>query len=375
MFQPQELKRLAPLFLFWAGYTIVFFLWVKTFFYTLPFLLGLLIATAIQPLIRFLEKKTHLGHTKASFLAAGAVMGAVLLCIIVLGTFAVKEISAFIVRASMDGFSQFSKPVAEFLSGIGRYLERFELKILEQNQKEIMDLLQNSWEMVLSFLNALLGVITSLPIVLTLVIVTIVSTFFIARDLEHLREWAKRVLSPDTASCAKSVTSRGTGKSYALSYLILYFITFCEAMIVLSILGIPYSLTLSLITAVADVLPVLGPGFVFLPLSIYQLLIGQYAKAAGLLIGWGVMSLIRQISEPKLVSNSVKIHPLAMLAAIYFSLVRKSIWLLFYVMFFFTLYSSLKGLGVLPPFFETDEKENGKGPFGKGETPEEPESS
>ena len=54
VFSLKSWKRLVPLLLFFLGYSLLFFLWVKTFLYTLPFLAGFLIALAVQPVIGFL---------------------------------------------------------------------------------------------------------------------------------------------------------------------------------------------------------------------------------------------------------------------------------------------------------------------------------
>lgn len=363
MFQRQELKRLSPLLFFWAGYTLLFFLWVKTFLYTLPFVLGLGIAVAVQPIIQFFDRRFHWNHTVSTAVVTACVLGAFFFLLGFLGILAVREITAFLVRVSEDGFSEFSQPMAELFNKIGKYLQKLDLNLLEQNQQEIMSLLQNSMDIIIGFLRTVLGLLTSLPTILTMVIVTIFAAFFIARDLEHLRSWIKQLFSSSILSHVKDARnhSEGLGRKYLASYLLLYFITFCESGIIFYLLGISYPLTTALITAAADLLPVLGPGFVFLPLLLYQLLTGQYATAAGLLIGWGIISLVRQVTEPKLISSTMKIHPLSMLAAIYFSLVGKSIWILFYVMFFFLLYSVFRNTGALPALTEKEPSCNQEG--------------
>ena len=82
MLQKGELRRLWPLLVFFVLYSLGFFLWVKTFFYSLPFLLGLLAAAAVQPVIAFLEKRCKCSHAAASawgaapaLLAAAALTG------------------------------------------------------------------------------------------------------------------------------------------------------------------------------------------------------------------------------------------------------------------------------------------------------------
>lgn len=354
MLRRAELKRIFPLVIFWFVYTVLFFLWVRTFFYTLPFLLGLLLAAAIRPLVQLLEHRLGWKHGPASAAATAAVLAVVFGLLGFLGVYAVREITELILRVSQDGFEELSKPVAELLNRIGASLQRMDLQFLEQNREEILGLLQESLDLIVGFLGAALGVITSLPTVVTMVIVTVFATFFISRDMGKLAVWARQLLSAGAIAHMKNAAenSGGKGRRYFAAYLLLYCITFCETCIILTVLELPYPLTTGLITAAADFLPALGPGLIFVPLALYQLLTGRIAKALGLFIGWVLIALIRQIIEPKLISGAVKVHPLAMLAAVYFSLVAKSLWILLYMTGFFTLYGAFRETGALPPLLK-----------------------
>lgn len=356
MFQKSELQRLQPLLLFFALYSAGFFLWVKTFSYSLPFLLGLLIAAAIQPAIVFLEKRCRCSHAAASALAAGLALAAAVAAAGLVGYYGVKETVSFLVKASEGGFPEFTPPVQAFFKRMGEFFGDLDMDFLQRNQEELMEFLKGSMGLVLSCLGALLGVVTSLPTLLALLLTAAFSTFCFSRDMGRLRAWVRRMLSDSAAGTVKSglESSAGTGRKYFLSYLFLYFITFCETCVILSLLGIPYPLTTGLVTAAADLLPVLGPGIVFTPLAVYQLLIGEYMKALGLFIGWLVITCIRQVMEPKLVASTAKVHPLAMLAAVYFSLVSGSLWTLLYVMGLCMLYAFLREAGALPPILPKD---------------------
>ena len=230
------------------------------------------------------------------------------------------------------------------------FLQELDLDLLLQNREKILEWVQGSLGLVLSCLSAVLGVLTSLPTLLTLVLVTGCAAFFFARDMGKLKAGLRGLCSDRAAGCLKNAarSSTGAGRRCLLSYLLLTFITFCQACIILSILGIDYPFTISLVTAAADVLPVLGPGLVFAPLAVYQLLLGEYAKALGLLIGWGVITLVRQVAEPRLVAATVKVHPLTMLAGVYFSLVAGSLWVLLYVLGLCQLYAAFRENGALP---------------------------
>ena len=66
------------------------------------------------------------------------------------------------------------------------------------------------------------------------------------------------------------------------------------------------------------------------------------------------MTCVRQVIEPKLVASTIQVHPLAMLAAVYFSLAAGNLWVLIYTVGFFMLYSLLRSAGILPTIGASD---------------------
>ena len=180
MFSLKSWKRLAPLLLFFLGYSLLFFLWVKTFLYTLPFLAGFLIALAVQPVIGFLQKRLKLPHGPATL--AATILALVVLCggLALLGVLAVREITAFLTRAAQNGFAEFSQPVTDFLNRAGEFLSQFDLDFLELHSQEILEALQNSMDLVVTCMGAALRLLTSLPTIVTLVIVAVCAAFFFA---------------------------------------------------------------------------------------------------------------------------------------------------------------------------------------------------
>lgn len=350
MFQWSAWKRLIPLGVFFSGYTLLFLLWRFTFFYSLPFLLGLLFAMALQPVIRFVEKKLSFSHSAASGVVTVLALLLLFAALILLGCYAVGEITRFLLRAAQGGFPEFSPPVRAFLGRISDFFKNLDGDFWARNQEQLTELLKSSADLILAAMSKLLGLLTSLPTLVTMLLVTAFAAFFIARDFDRLCGWAKALLSRKGLSLisAAAKSSTGTGRRYVLSYVLIYFISFCEAFVILYILGLPYPLLTAAITCVADVLPVLGPGIVFTPLAVYQLLTGEYGRGLGLLIGWLIMTCVRQVIEPKLVASTIRIHPLAMLAAVYFSLAAGSLWVLLYTAGLFMLYSVLRKAEILP---------------------------
>ena len=357
---PSGAKRLA---LFFAAFTLAFLLWVKTFFYTLPFLLGLLLALALGPVTAFLRKRWGLSPGGAALAAVAAAFALLTACLAGAGVLLARELASFLERASRDGYQEFAGPVAEFLRQAEGFLARLDLDFLRAHQEELAAALQGGLDLAVSCAKAALGLLTSVPAAVTLVLVTACAAFFFARDMDALAGWARRALPPQAARHI-SAARRGAGSSgrrYLLSCLFLYFLTFCETCVILGVLDLPYPVTIGLLAAVADVLPVLGPGFVLAPVAGYQLLVGDVPRALGVVLGWLVIAAVRQVTEPRLISSSAKVHPLASLAAVYFSLVGRNLWLLVYVLGLCSLYGILRETGALPPLSRVGLRKDGPG--------------
>ncbi len=357
MFQMDELKRLSPLGIFWGGYTLLFLLWRASFLYTLPFQLGFLVAVLLQPGVGYLQKRFHARRGPASGMLAVLALGMLLLPLCLLVYFSIRELTLFLIRAAEGGFPEFSPPVRAFFQRVGDAFHKLDWDLLQRSQQEWMSLLQNSMETVTAVLSGLMRLLSSLPVLAALLLATAFASYFFTRDFPKIKQWVRGLLSLKTRKVLRAAKtgSSGTGRRYLLSYVLLYFISFCEAFVILSVVGIPYPFLTALLTCAADVLPVFGPGLVFVPVAVYQLLTGAYAKAAGILIGWAIMSMLRQLVEPKLVASTTRIHPLAMMAGVYFSFAAGDLWVLFYVMGLCISYSALRSAGALPPLLKPKE--------------------
>ena len=74
---------------------------------------------------------------------------------------------------------------------------------------------------------------------------------------------------------------------------------------------------LAFLIALADLLPVIGVGTILIPWGIVMLLQKNFYLGFGLLILYLVISLIRQVAEPKVLGKSLGLHPLLTLFATY----------------------------------------------------------
>lgn len=98
---------------------------------------------------------------------------------------------------------------------------------------------------------------------------------------------------------------------------ILMAITFGELLIALTALEVEYALAVSLLIALIDMLPVFGTGTVLIPWAAISLVGGNIRLGIGVIIAYGVITLLRNLIQAKLLGDSLGLHPAATLVAIY----------------------------------------------------------
>ncbi len=161
-----------------------------------------------------------------------------------------------------------------------------------------------------------------LPSILIFVIAAIVSTYFFSSDYETLKKKLLEIAPKSWKISYKRTRNQlsETLLAYIRAVLILVCIMFVELSIGLSILRVPNSLLIAAVIAIIDALPILGTGWVLLPWAIISIFSGNYIFAIGLAIIYGVVMVVRNLIEPKIVGEHIGLHPLATLISIYIGL-------------------------------------------------------
>ena len=177
--------------------------------------------------------------------------------------------------------------------------------------------------------NPVISTAMSVPSKLVAVLIFFIASFFLTLGYDGLAETAKKALKKGTAdkiSTVKRITLHSLGQM-AKSYAIIIGITFCEISIglgILKLIGVytgNHLFTIAIFTAVVDILPVLGTGAVMIPWALYCLLIShQFGMALGLIVIYALITVLRQIIEPKLVGANLGIPPILTLMGMYIGL-------------------------------------------------------
>jgi sporulation integral membrane protein YtvI len=184
-------------------------------------------------------------------------------------------------------------------------------------------------ELDLSMLSAPLSgawsVIKSLPSTILSVVIAVVSCFFMASDYDKVKELFLSFFSDNRRKYiikTKRTATKAIGKLFK-AYITIMAITFAEmflGLFLLKLIGVydgSYIAIISFVTCIIDIIPVLGTGTVLIPWAVYNLVFGNFGMGIGLLVIYGVITVIRQIIEPKLVANEAGLPAIVTIMAMF----------------------------------------------------------
>lgn len=302
---------------------IVVYLLFKLGIFLFPFTLALFFSIMTQPFSRFLEKKLKFSQKIAT------IVSIVLFLVIFLGFISLSalrlsgeiyKLSINLNKYSKEAQSLWNTAIDKVYSLLGYFPEGFD----EQVKNSINGFIRMGTSKLGSFINSLINFITSIPTIILYICITILSTFFISLDKNKImafleqqfpKSWIKKVYN------IKREMFNVLG-SYIRAQIILMTICFFELLISFNILSflkfnLQYPLIFSIVICIIDALPILGAGAVLLPWSLISFVTGDINLGLALLVIYFLVLSVRQMLEPKLISQNLGVHPLVTLISMY----------------------------------------------------------
>lgn len=346
------LKKVDRLVLFFVIYTLIFFIFFGTIGYTLPFVLAILFAYILQKPTRYLITKCKFKNSWASLLTTFLFFAIIItpltfgISSIINELIALGKSASDYVTSNSDKFANWYKDIDLYYKNLDPYIT----SAIESSLASLPAKLSSLAVLVTSkTVTILLNFIMSLPYLMMLVLFTLMSTYFFTKDMSSAKNKILSTFKGSNLSGVIGIFNEGKKMllNYSLSYLLIIFITFIETLIAFSIFGVKYSLLLSVLCGIFDILPVLGIGTIYIPLAGIYLLSGNYFTSIGLIICYVAVTIIRNIIEPKLVSSTLGLHPVAILAALFIGLKAAGFTGMLYCVFLVVFYNVLKKVDVL----------------------------
>ena len=164
--------------------------------------------------------------------------------------------------------------------------------------------------------------IAGIPGLIIKMVLTIISCFFFLLDYDKVIAFFCSFVPKGKEKNLETIKwyVKNTLLVYIRSYSLLFLMTYIELAIGFQIIGIPYAPIIGLMVAVFDILPVLGTGGVLLPWTVILFVMKKIPMGIGMFILYLVITVIRNVLEPKLVGKQIGLHPLATLISLYVGL-------------------------------------------------------
>lgn len=311
---------------------VAVYLFFRLAVFFMPFLVAFIISLMLEPIIRFIMKKTRLTRKASSIIVF-------ILAIAILCGILVWAVTTLITEASnlLTNLNSYIYTGYHFFQKIVSSIDLSKIHI----PQEVMSIIQNSG---MEFLNTVtewakvaltkvIDFITSVPTLGVYCGITLIALYFMCVDkiymidqLEHhLPEtWVKRI-GVHLKALIKSLGG------YLKAELILVVISFVISLIGLYIFyfigwNIQFPLIIALGIAFVDALPIFGSGTVMIPWAGILAFSGDIKLAIGVFVLWCIMSIVRQLIEPRIVSGQIGIHPIFTLIAMYTGFQFMGVW-------------------------------------------------
>lgn len=287
----------------------------------LPFMIAFLIAALLNKPINYFSQKTHI---KRQFVSLAAVIlffaltTGILFWIFAVGLNSVNHIFSFLPEVFQSFVIPLIGQIFEKIENLFKNVDPALVSVIESDASTLLDTL-SSWIIQLSesILSAATGIVSQIPSIFMKTVITIIVTFFITMDFQNMTEYITKHFPQNKLKFVEElkVFLFRTLPKFIISYGIILFMTFIELWIGFKLLKIPYAGVIALAIAVLDILPVLGTGGVLIPWGIIELVLGDFPMAAGIFIIYIVITVIRNIVEPRFIGKQMGLHPVVTLAS------------------------------------------------------------
>ena len=346
MFTSEFIKKAKNVAIYLVIYTLLFVLLFSTLNYTMPFILAFLIALWIKPVTDFIKKEFKLGNSISSLISTILVY----LFLMSIFTLIIYNIASEVKELinTLPDINTIINYGLSYFKAIKLYLNKIDPSIIDKIQGSISSFTTKASVFLGDALKKSISLAAKLPIFFVDVFITFIATYFISKDLNSMELKFISIFSDKAKQKVLTTVaeSRRMFIGYIRAYSFVVFLTFIETLIGFIFLKIRFALLLSIISAILDVLPILGIGLVYFSIAIILLIEKHYFTAVSIIILYIVVSGLRQIIEPKVVSSSLGLSPLSVLAAIFIGIAADGFTGMLYLIFLLVFYKIFKNSSV-----------------------------
>lgn len=192
----------------------------------------------------------------------------------------------------------------------------------------------------------------NIPSVCMNILIAVIATVFTELEFHEIRDFLRRQIPKRWQKAVAEIQGYTVEmlRKCVFSYAFICAMTYAELAAGFLLLRIDGAFTIALIIALLDILPVLGTGTVLLPWMIIAIASGNLRVGIGLLVLYLVITVVRNIVEPRLVGSQMGLSPVVMLPCMILGLHFFGILGLFFVPYGVAFVKSLNDRGIIHIF-------------------------
>ena len=288
----------------------------------MPFVLALVAAWLLDPLVRLLQRKLGLARGLLSLALILLAFGAVSGVLFGLGWALFGE-----VRSLAENWNGIWSSIQQALEEVGEGLDRLFAHMPGGVEQFVDANLEHFNQWLGDIFNTVMrqaggwatDIAFSIPSFVVALIVFILAAYFITADYPRMIRNARDRMPEGLRGFASHVrtTALGAFAGYVRAEIIISIVVFFILTVGFFVIGQPYGLLLALLFAVLDFIPIIGSGTVMIPWAVIDLFLGDWSHALGLMVTWGVVCVFRRVAEPKVVGSQTGLSPILSLVSMY----------------------------------------------------------
>ena len=323
----EERKAAERLLLRLLGLALVFVLlrWVlpEAWDKLSPFIIAIPLAAALQPVIRFLQKKIKMKRSPASLIPVLLLLFVFLGLLIWLLTFGIGQVSRIANHSGdmlTESINSIRQALKNLVSSIGASTSPGVEQFLRNSISNAIERLSEwSTEFAEQLVTFSINLAASMPYCILYLSFLTIGLYFISRNYDEIRSYlpgGKRRRQDSTATQLTNSTLKsvfGYMRVQGTFGLMVWIISW----IFLAVIGFPYAGITALACGVMELVPMIGSGVPYIIMSIFQFLLGNTRFGILLLVLTLFLQLLRRVLEPKLMSDRIGITPLQSLIGMF----------------------------------------------------------
>ena len=298
---------------------------------SVPFLIGILVAWLVVWLTGRLRCPNRILRIGLSVLIYG-VFGTLIVLLAVKSVSTVSGIIQWLPEVYENKLNPFVTTVYQWCVDTIRLLDPALISALEMLAEGALSGLKSLISSLSGLaVNLVSGLATGVPNLILSLLTMIFSTIFVVADYENIAAFSAQHVPASVKKILTNIRIYLTDTLFVVirSYALIMLLTFTELSILFTVFGIEHAVLKAAVIAMLDILPILGTGGIMIPWAISSLVLGYTGLGLKLLLIYGIVTVVRNYVEPKIVGTQLGLHPIITLVSMFIGLRLFGFWGLF----------------------------------------------